>query len=165
VRILVATDQWSPDVVGGSARVAADTARALARRGHEIVVLAPAQRDRPKVGDDGGVEVRRLIRRGPLPQTIVDPVLTFRHARALRQSSFDVLVAHQPTNAVGLASALGDTPLAVVFHASPLLELRFLRRQFRGVKTMPMYVLDPVLGRQLAEREPDHPFHRGARHA
>ena len=41
MRLLVATDQWSPDTIGGSARVAADTARALVARGHSVTALVP----------------------------------------------------------------------------------------------------------------------------
>lgn len=145
MRILVATDQWSPDVVGGSARVASDTARALARRGHEIVVLAPAQPGRARVEEEGGAEVRRVLRRGPFPQTFADPVLTRRHAQSLRGRSFDLLVAHQATNAAGLVAARLGVPVVFVFHASATLEMRFLRRRVRGVRRAAAYALDPAL--------------------
>jgi glycosyltransferase involved in cell wall biosynthesis len=144
VRILVATDQWSPDVVGGSARVAADSARALARRGHEVAVLTMAQPGHADVEEDAGVEVRRVLRRGGFPQTLADPVSSYRHARALRKRSFDVLLAHQTTNAAGIGAAL-DAPLAFVFHASVVLEMRFLRRQGSAVHRARLYALDPVL--------------------
>ncbi|MDQ3380685.1 MAG: glycosyltransferase family 4 protein [Actinomycetota bacterium] len=145
MRILVATDQWSPDVVGGSARVAADTAHALARLGHEVVVLTLAHRSLAAVEDVGGVEVRRVLRRGPFPQTLADPVISFRHARSLRTRPFDLLVAHQTTNAAGLSAAGLDAPLAFVFHASAVLEMRFLRRRLAGMRRAGLYALDPVL--------------------
>lgn len=145
MRILVATDQWSPDVVGGSARVAADSARALAGRGHEVVVLTPAHPGHPAVENDSGVEVRRVLRRGRFPQTLADPVLAFRHGRSLRERSFDLLLAHQATNAAGLAAARLGAPLAFVFHASVVLEMRFLRRQLTGKPRAAMYALDPAL--------------------
>lgn len=145
MRILVATDQWSPDVVGGSARVAADTARALARRGHELVVLAPAQRGLPVVEDDNGVEVRRELGRGRLPQTLADPPAAWRAARRLRARRFDVLVAHQATNAAGLSRAGLGAPLALVFHASAVLELRFLRARTGAARRAVAYTLDPAL--------------------
>jgi glycosyltransferase involved in cell wall biosynthesis len=144
VRILVATDQWSPDVVGGSARVAADSARALARRGHEVTVLTIAQRGHTEVEHDAGVEVRRVLRRGAFPQTLADPFSSYRHARALRQRSFDVLLAHQTTNAAGIGAAI-DAPLAFVFHASVVLEMRFLRGRVTGIRRARLYALDPVL--------------------
>lgn len=145
MRILVATDQWSPDVIGGSARVAADTVRALARRGHEIVVLAPAQPGLARVEEEGGAEVRRDLRRGPFPQTFADPVLTRRHARWLRGRAFDLLVAHQATNAAGLTAARLGVPLVFVFHASAVLEMRFLRKRIRGLRRAAAYALDPAL--------------------
>lgn len=145
MRILVATDQWSPDVIGGSARVAADTARALGRRGHEIVVLAPSRPELPSVEHDGAVEVRRVLRRGPFPQTVADPLSTLRAARALRGRSFDILLAHQATVASGLLAAHLDAPLALIFHASAVLELRFLRRHLRGTRRAALHALDPIV--------------------
>jgi glycosyltransferase involved in cell wall biosynthesis len=145
MRILVATDQWSPDVVGGSARVAADTSRALARRGHEVVALTMTNPSIPEVENDGRLEVRRIFRRGPFPQTLADPVTALRYARSLRRQSFDLLLAHQATNAAGLLAARLEAPLALVFHASVVLEMRFLRRRLVGLPRAALYALDPVL--------------------
>lgn len=145
MRILVATDQWSPDVVGGSARVAADTSAALARRGHDVTVLAPAQPTLPAIEVSPGVEVRRVLRRGRVPQTVADPVETYRQARKLRSRSFDVLVAHQATTAAGLARARLDAPTALVFHASPVLELRWARKRITALERIPTYALEPLL--------------------
>jgi glycosyltransferase involved in cell wall biosynthesis len=145
VRILVATDQWSPDVVGGSARVAADTARALARRGHELTVLAPTRRDLPVESTEQGVEVRRALGRLGLPQSVADPFAAWRAARRTRRQPFDLLLAHQATNAVGLGHARGNVPLAVVFHASAVLELRFLREREQGARRLAGAALDPLV--------------------
>jgi glycosyltransferase involved in cell wall biosynthesis len=145
MRILAATDQWSPDVVGGSARVAADTARALARRGHQVTVLTLASPGFPEVATEDGVEVRRVLRRGPFPQTFTDPLVTLRHARRLRARTFDLLLAHQATGAAGLAAARLDAPLAFVHHASVVLEMRFLRRRLSGYRHAAALALDPAL--------------------
>ncbi len=145
MRILVATDQWSPDVFGGSARVAADTARALARRGHDVVVIAPTRAGEPAVESEGSLEVRRQLRRGPFPQTVADPIETRRLARLLRDRSFDLALAHQATNAVGLSVAGLDAPLALVFHASTVLEMRFERRAMPFGKRVAALALDPAL--------------------
>jgi len=126
MRLLVLTDQWSPDVVGGSARVAADTAHALARRGHEVTVLAPARGGLPPIERHGSLEVRRLSRRGRVPQTLADVVESYRLARRAR-GSVDVVLAHQSTNATGALAARVGAPLALVFHASVPLEQRFMR--------------------------------------
>src|SRR5919197_2198411 len=39
VKLLVATGLWFPDVAGGLGRVAAETARRLAKRGHDVMVI------------------------------------------------------------------------------------------------------------------------------
>ena len=83
MRLLVATDQWAPDTIGGSARVAAATAHELAVKGHEVVVLAPSVPSLTAVESIGGVQVRRAIRRGILPQTFGDVVETRRAAERL----------------------------------------------------------------------------------
>jgi UDP-N-acetylglucosamine 2-epimerase (non-hydrolysing) len=121
VRILLATDQWFPDVAGGSARLAAEGARALADRGHEVTVLAPRTRG-PELENEGGLTVRRVLARTFLPQTLTDPLSTRRHSRG---GDFDVLVAHQSTTAVGLLARAHEIPLVLVYHASAPRELRF----------------------------------------
>ncbi len=126
MRILVATHQWFPDYTGGSARVATETARALARRGHELVVLAP-RGIRPAGEPERALRVDRVLPRGRLPRTLTDVLWTTAHARRLDRSSFDVLVAHHPTTAIGLAGAGLDAPLVFVYHASVVRELAMLR--------------------------------------
>jgi len=111
MRILVATDQWFPDVLGGAARVAAESARQLAAHGHEIVVLAPAGPE-PAV-EDTPVVIHRVLKRSALPQTLTDVFSTRRAARSAG-GGFDLLLAHQTTTALGLAAAFPDTPLALV---------------------------------------------------
>ena len=124
MRILVATDQWFPDFRGGSARVARDTASLLAKRGHDLTVLAPRHPGEPDTWSQGSLEVRRMLPRGIVPQTFSDPVQVRRALRYLR-GPFDVLLAHQPTNAAGLLSARTGAPIVLVFHASVPRELRF----------------------------------------
>lgn len=126
MRILAATHQWFPDYTGGSARVATETARALARRGHELVVLAP--RGKTPAGDpEAALSVNRALPRGRLPRTLTDVLWTAAHARRLGRSSFDVLVAHHPTTAIGLSAAGLEAPLVFVYHASVVRELAMLR--------------------------------------
>lgn len=145
LRILVATDQWSPDTIGGSARVAADSARALVRRGHELTVLAPAAPGLPEHANEDGVEVSRVLRRRSLPQTAADPIASWYAARTLRGRRFDVIVAHQTTNAAGLAAARLGAPLLYVFHASVVLEQRYLRRRTGLGPRAARVALDPLL--------------------
>lgn len=146
MRILVTTDQWSPDVVGGSARVAAESARALARRGHDVVVLAPSHPGRPRHEiESPGVQVHRALRRGPFPQTLADPLAVAWHAHTLRGEHFDVALAHQATGATGLVLARIAAPIALVFHASAVLEARFLRGRVGWASRASLHALDPAL--------------------
>lgn len=156
MKLLVTTDQWSPDVTGGSARVAADTARALARRGHDVLVLAPRLPDLPAVERDGSLEVRRITHRGPFPRTIADFEETLRVARRLR-GEWDVLVPHQTSNAVALLAASLQAPLAFVFHASVPLEQEFLRRRLSAVPRAKSLALAPVIAgfERIAVRRAD----------
>lgn len=143
MRALIVTDQWSPDVVGGSARVAADTARALARRGHEIVVLTVATEGLARVGSEDGVEVHRAMRRGLVPQTVADPVLARRFGRRLACKGIDVAISHQATVGAGIAAL--DVPHVAVFHASAVLEMRFIRERSRRSRRGVALGLDPLL--------------------
>ena len=145
MRILVATDQWFPDFHGGSARVATETARRLAERGHEVVVLAPRVAGEPERFTSGTLTLMRTLPRTIVPQTITDVVATARRARSL-EGSFDVVVGHQGTTATGLARACRKTPLVRVFHASGAREARFLRAQrSAGRETLSAAVLGPLL--------------------
>jgi N-acetylglucosaminyldiphosphoundecaprenol N-acetyl-beta-D-mannosaminyltransferase len=144
MRILVATDQWFPDVFGGSARVAAETARALAARGHDVTVLAPVADGRPREEQEGRLRLLRVLPRSPLPQTVTDVIAARRAAR--NAGVFDVMLAHQPTVAVGLSAAGLDAPLVTVFHASPALEARyFARRRPWSGRGLAARALAPVL--------------------
>jgi glycosyltransferase involved in cell wall biosynthesis len=151
VRILVAIDQWFPDRQAGSARLAAASAAGLAARGHDVTVLAPRN---GSVGEskEAGVVVRRVLARNALPQTLTDPVETWRHARELPDEGFDVLLAHESTTAFGLKGRAKRTPLVLMFHASAAREQRFLRSQLRpGLRKLSTYALAPPLG--LLERQ------------
>jgi len=150
VRILVAIDQWFPDSPAGSARLAAAAAEGLAARGHEVTVLAPRN---GSVGEsrERGMTVRRVLARSPLPQTLTDPVETWRHARELPEDGFDLLLAHESTTALGLRGRAKRTPLVLMFHASGAREQRYLRSRLPlGLRKLTTYALAPSLG--LLER-------------
>ena len=123
MRILVATDRWFPDVSGGSGRVAAETSRRLAARGHEVTVLAPAAKGIPTAETEDGLTVLRHLARGLVPQSLSDTVSARRWGRRLA-GPFDLLLAHQVTVAAGLKAALPRVPLALVYHASTVREAR-----------------------------------------
>jgi glycosyltransferase involved in cell wall biosynthesis len=142
VRILVATDQWSPDVVSGAARVAAATGQLLAERGHEVTVISPRVTELPLVERNGTLELHRSLRRAPLPQTYADPVDTWRWARHRRDWP-DVVLAHQATVAAGMLAARVRAPLAYVYHASAPLEQRFRRRYLSPLRRTANLALHP----------------------
>ena len=142
MRILVASDQWFPDLKGGAARVATETAVRLADLGHDVTVIVPRAPGLPTEERKGRLTVRRVIARSAVPKTISDVVQTAIHARRA-SGRFDLLVAHQCTNAVGLLAARLDAPLALVFHASVTRELRFLRSTLpRGPRRLSTYALE-----------------------
>ena len=127
MRILVASDQWFPDRMGGVARVASDTARGWAEHGHEVVAIVPESPSAPERASEQRVSVCRVLPRGRLPQTLTDPAATRRAAERMASRDFDVLVAHSPTSAAGLLAAGLDAPLVYVFHADAAKEARYLR--------------------------------------
>lgn len=143
MRLLIATDQWSPDAVGGSARVATATAVQFARAGHDVVVVSPFIPHLPELESIDGVSLHRAIRRRHLPQTIADPIETWRFAR--EQPRPDLLISHQATGAVGLSLGQPEVPLLHVFHASAPLEERFIRRQVGGPARVKRTLLAPFL--------------------
>jgi glycosyltransferase involved in cell wall biosynthesis len=147
MRILVATDQWFPDLMGGLARIATETSRRWADAGHEVVVIAPQHPGRPVGERDGSLELLRALPRGRLPQTVTDPFATRRAASRLRETPFDVRVGHTSTTAFGLLGGPTDEPVVYVFHADPVQESRYLRRSVGRARQLSGLALEPVLGR------------------
>jgi glycosyltransferase involved in cell wall biosynthesis len=143
MRILIPTGQWFPEATGGSARVATETALALAGRGHEVTVVAPVSAGPAVEQIAENLTIRRSLPRTRLPITLTDVVSTARSARGLR--SCDVALVHQSTCAAGLVAAGFEAPIALVFHASALRELRFLRTRLSGAKRLGTYGLEPFL--------------------
>lgn len=146
MRILVVSDQWFPDFAGGSARVATEIARRLARRGHELDVIVPRGHEgQPSEETAPGLRIIRALPRGRLPQTIADTVYSYVSTRRLG-ARYDVLLAHQATTAVGAARALPGVPLALVFHASASRESQFTRTRLRsGTRRLAALALEPLL--------------------
>jgi glycosyltransferase involved in cell wall biosynthesis len=146
MHIVVASDQWFPDLAGGSARVAAETAHRLALRGHHVTVLAPRKEGEQADSTEGTLRLLRVLPRTVVPQTLSDVVATARHGRRARPSRVDLLVAHQSTTAVGLSRAGLGAPLVLVYHASAAREARFLRSQLPlGLRRAATSLLEPAL--------------------
>jgi glycosyltransferase involved in cell wall biosynthesis len=142
MRILVASGTWYPEK-NGLSRVATETARKLAERGHEVSALVPAVANLPNREIRGSLTVSRLIGRGVIPLTIKDVLETATHSRRL--GAFDVLLAHGSATAVGLSRARLGAPLALVYHASHPRELRFMRPRLPwGRERLVGYVNEPI---------------------
>ncbi|HEX8066699.1 MAG TPA: glycosyltransferase family 4 protein [Thermoleophilaceae bacterium] len=145
MRILVATAVWFPDSMGGVARVATETARHLARRGHEVTVLGPAGAEPPEGASSNGLRVVGGLPKTPLPNTATDVPATALAARRAGRG-FDVALAHQPTTGAGLAMARLGVPLALAYHASVPRENRYLRERLpAGGGRAATYALGPLL--------------------
>jgi glycosyltransferase involved in cell wall biosynthesis len=146
MKLLIATGQWFPDFAGGSGRVAAETARRLAERGHDVTVIAPTRAGAPEVTREENLALLRVLPRTVFPTTLTDIVGTWRTAGKLVHQRFDLVVAHQATVAVGALVAGTGAPLALVYHASAARELRFFRTSLHvGWQRLATYALEPVL--------------------
>ena len=108
-----------------------------------MTALVPAQPGLGARAVEDGVEVHRSLRRRGLPQTLADPVTT-RHSTRRLESDFDVLVGHQSTTAVGLAAGMPGVPLVLVYHASAVLESRYLASRAEWRERLKLRALDPV---------------------
>lgn len=145
LRILVASDQWFPDVRGGVARVATESSRRLAALGHDVTALVPKRPGAEAEWQDNGVRVLGALHRTVVPQTLSDPRDAARAVREL-PNGFDVAVAHGSTTAAGLLGGGIAAPLVTVFHASAPLEQRVLHERLSlGRERVAAYALRPVL--------------------
>lgn len=150
MRVLIASGQWFPDRKSGYARVVSETARGLARMGHEVTVLVPRSPGKPSQEREGGLTVLRAVRRSALPLTFTDIWETRRLASKL-SASFDLALAHSETQAAGLLWARLDLPIVLVYHAPVPLEARFARASLPfGARWMATAGLGPALA--LLER-------------
>jgi glycosyltransferase involved in cell wall biosynthesis len=144
MHILVVTGEWFPDSKSGFARVVTESSRLLADRNHTVTVLAP-RASNTTLETWKTLEVRRVLARR-WPVTFTDVIEVARHSAALRTSSFDVVVAHTSSTAVGLRAARLGPPLVLVYHASGLRELRFLRSRLSlGRRRFAAYLRQPPL--------------------
>jgi glycosyltransferase involved in cell wall biosynthesis len=132
MRLLVATEQWFPDYIGGTARVVRATATALVERGHDVTVVAPRHLNHGAVSTEEGVEVHRVLPRNRIPNSWADSLRWRRLSRAYALNA-DVALAHHPTCAAALTFPTVRLPTVYAFHASPYREARHRRRQ--GVPT------------------------------
>ncbi len=122
MRILILTQHWFPDVLGGAYRVARDQAVGLASAGHDVTLCALGV-----VGEaDGktridGVTVYRYGKKTTRMFGMTAGVL-WRLPRLIRslwgKKSFERVIVHDPYSAAALRRVDVDVPTLYVFHAS-----------------------------------------------
>ncbi|HEY0518814.1 MAG TPA: glycosyltransferase family 4 protein [Ilumatobacteraceae bacterium] len=127
MRILMLSWEYPPRVIGGIATHVDGLARAMARAGHDVVVLSF---DHPKVGDDEMVEGVRVLRANADLPWLPDDYLVARTASAnhhltqlgARLGSWRPQVIHahdwQVAWAADTLRALWSVPLVATIHAT-----------------------------------------------
>jgi glycosyltransferase involved in cell wall biosynthesis len=149
MRILVIASGWFADRKGGSARVATETAERLARRGHEVTVLAPRVRDEPTITRTGSLTLCRTIPRRVIPATLSDMFTGWRHGQNLARD-VDLVVSHASTVSCGFVARGLARPLVIVYHAPGPRELQFDSDRLSGVARLRMQAVTPLVA--LSER-------------
>lgn len=137
MNILIITQRFYPDTIGGSERVVFEQGRVFVERGHRVVVVTPRVRDSlPEREIISGMEVRRygsptLARF--IGQSMVDLRVGAKYIRRLLASeSFDAAVVHHPYPAAAFFSCHAAIPSVYLFHASVWREL-LLDRKYGGI--------------------------------
>jgi glycosyltransferase involved in cell wall biosynthesis len=145
MKILILTQRWYPDTFGGSEHVAAEQAKRLAQRGHQVSVLteytqghlAPQERERYPTGGE-----LFLARYGQPEQfqkwgsSLIDLLVLPKLIKKLHQEkNFEVAILHHPYPAYAFFLTKLKIPSLYLFHASTAreAEIEGLRRRFTGL--------------------------------
>lgn len=137
MNILIITQLFYPDTIGGSERVVFEQGRVLVERGHRVVVVTPRVRDSlPEREIISGMEVRRYGS-PTLTRMIGQSMVDLRAGadcmrRVLSSESFDAAVLHHPYPAAAFFSCRAAIPSVYLFHASVWREL-LLDRKYGGI--------------------------------
>lgn len=149
MNILILTQHWYPDTFGGSEHVAAEQARRLAERGHQVTALTHYEQGYLPPEETVVLESHaktqgslHLIRYGRPEQfqkrgmSLTDLRVVPGLVRQLcKKNKFDMAILHHPFPAFGFFLAKTKVPAIYVFHASTAreAEVEGLRRKFHGV--------------------------------
>lgn len=139
MKLLIVSQSWYPDSFSGSAHVAAEQARRLATRGHEITVFtewwdslySPEERQ-------GNIRIIRYADPNALKRygsSVCDlQFLPTRVEALMAQEKFDAAIIHHAYPGQGFFWARPKIPSMYVFHASTAreTEVEGMRRKFRG---------------------------------
>ncbi len=136
MRIISACDTFFHDLPGGLARVAWDVAKALARRGHEVAMVAGAAESRPPDGSRLGeeqIDGVRVFRYSKPPLSRLDP---FRASKQIRIASgaiagvmalqrWDIIHCHSIFTAAAAQQAAPLVPRLQTIHSPAIQELPY----------------------------------------
>jgi glycosyltransferase involved in cell wall biosynthesis len=135
MRILTVADKFFPDAPGGLGRVAWDVAKAMARRGHQVGLLAG---DRSAVSRTGPLLVEtvdgvRVVRYPKPAMSALDPFRDTKQindaAAALREvlggTDYDVIHSHSIYTAHAAIRAAPNIPVVQTVHSPTIQELSY----------------------------------------
>jgi len=135
MRVVAAVDTFFPDAPGGMARVAWDVAAAMARRGHEIVLVAGdgQARSREAAVTEELVDGVRVIRYPKPSMSAWDPWRAQKQIAdcaaairsVLRRFSSDVIHCHSIFTAGAAAMVAGGVPLLQTVHSPAIQEILY----------------------------------------
>lgn len=135
MRILTIADTFFPDAPGGLGRVAWDVAKAMARRGHHVGLLAGDRSAESREGAHRADTVAdvRVVR---YPKPMMSPLDPFRDTKQinyaatalrklLRSSDYDVLHCHSIFTAHAAMRAAPEMPVVQTVHSPAIQELSY----------------------------------------
>lgn len=129
MKILICAQQFFPDSIGGSARVAFEQARELVKNGAEVWAIVPKMSVKAKETEViDGIHIHRYGtgRSHPLGQSFVD----VRYSgsvieEVVQMQKPDAVIIHQPTIGYVCLKRVPHIPRIYMFHASVAKEVQF----------------------------------------
>ena len=129
MNILVLAQQFFPDSVGGSARVAFEQSRELVKRGFSVTAIVPKRNIKSKNKETiEGVKVRRYGtgRMHPFGQSFVDVTQSAQVIKEVVEEIKPIaVIIHQPTIGHAYTKKFDEAPVIYMFHASVPKEVKF----------------------------------------
>ena len=127
MRVLAVAEVFHPETVGGAGRVAAETTRRLAGRGHDVTVITRRTGDYPSENVRDGVRILRFPYDGTTPRSAWNSTRRgmLKLAGQLRP---EIVSIHQPHAGFHYLDARSGLPLIYEFYSSWPEEFRVKRR-------------------------------------
>lgn len=120
LRILLVTDFIFPDIKGGSGRLVLETAKALAKKGHNVCILTQKTKQQSlDLEEIAGVKIyrHRISYANPLAFVVSafrSSLKTFNSI--IKQTSFNVIIFYQPLCALGIVGARSACDIPKLYH-------------------------------------------------